>query len=132
MWEKMLRTDRQLFLSDPPVFSIVMPNLNGGRFLAEALESILSQDFSSLELIVVDGGSTDCSAEVFERFRDRINVLIVEPDQGQADAILMALPLPAESCSIGSTRTMYCYREPSRRWPTGSGTPIASQARCRR
>jgi hypothetical protein len=88
MWEKMLRTDRQLFLSDPPVFSIVMPNLNGGRFLAEALESILSQDVPSLELIVVDGGSTDCSAEVFERFRDRMNVLIVEPDQGQADAIM--------------------------------------------
>ena len=88
MWEKMLRTDRQLFLSDPPVFSIVMPNLNGGRFLAEAIESILTQDGPQHELIVVDGGSTDCSVEILEHYREQIDVLIVEPDRGQSDAIM--------------------------------------------
>lgn len=71
-----------------PDFSIVMPNLNGGRFLEEALESILAQEGPSFELIVVDGGSTDCSTEILERFRDRIDVLIAEPDRGQADAIM--------------------------------------------
>ena len=75
-------------MTDTPVFSVVMPNLNGGRFLAEALESILAQDGPSFELIVVDGGSTDCSTEIFERFRDRIDVFIAEPDRGQADAIM--------------------------------------------
>jgi glycosyltransferase involved in cell wall biosynthesis len=68
--------------------SIIVPTLNGGQFLAEALDSILRQDGPSLELIVVDGGSTDCSTEVLERFRDRIDVLIIEPDHGQADAIM--------------------------------------------
>ena len=78
-------------LSHVPVFSVVMPNLNGGRFLAEALESILKQLGPACELIVVDGGSTDCSTEVLERYRDRIDTLIVEPDKGQADAIMKGI-----------------------------------------
>ena len=80
-----------MFLSDSPIFSIVTPNLNGGRFLAAALDSILAQEGPPLELIVVDGGSTDSSTEILERFRDRIDVLIVEPDQGQADAIMKGI-----------------------------------------
>jgi len=75
-------------VSDAPIFSIVMPNLNGGRFLAAALDSILAQKGPPLELIVVDGGSTDCSAEILKGFRDRIDVPIVGSDRGQADAIM--------------------------------------------
>ncbi len=65
-----------------------MPNLNGGPYLRQALESIVAQEGPRFELIVVDGGSTDCSLEVLEHFRDRIDVLIIEPDRGQADAIM--------------------------------------------
>jgi glycosyltransferase involved in cell wall biosynthesis len=75
-------------MPESPLSSIVVPNLNGGRFLADCLESILEQRNDDLELIVVDGGSTDNSAEVLKRFEDRIDVLIVEPDRGQADAIM--------------------------------------------
>lgn len=69
-------------------FSIVVPNLNGGRFLAESLTSILAQRDAAFELIVVDGGSTDDSLEVLTQFKDRIDLLIAEPDRGQADAIM--------------------------------------------
>ncbi|MCG6949130.1 MAG: glycosyltransferase [Acidobacteria bacterium] len=75
-------------MSSSPLFSIVIPNLNGARFLAEALESVLAQSGPTLELIVVDGGSTDGSLEILDRFRDHIDVLIAEPDRGQADAIM--------------------------------------------
>jgi hypothetical protein len=75
-------------LSGGPFFSIVVPNLNGGRFLADSLHSIVAQTGPPFELIVADGGSTDDSPEILERFRDRIEVLISEPDQGQADAIM--------------------------------------------
>jgi glycosyltransferase involved in cell wall biosynthesis len=75
-------------VSKKPSFSLVVPNLNGGRFLPDCLESILDQRAENLELIVVDGGSTDCSADVLGRFKDRIDVLIVEQDRGQADAIM--------------------------------------------
>ena len=71
-----------------PLISVIMPNLNTGRFLAQAIESVLSQNGPRSELIVIDGGSSDCSQEILESYKDRIDVLIVEPDQGQADAIM--------------------------------------------
>lgn len=80
--------DMQIKTPRLPLLSIVVPNLNGGQYLTHALESILAQDGPPYELIVVDGGSTDCSPDVLQRFRNRIDKLIVEPDCGQADAIM--------------------------------------------
>lgn len=48
---------------------------------------MLSQSYRSLEYIVVDGGSTDDSRQILEKYKDKVSRLIVEPDQGQADAI---------------------------------------------
>ena len=73
--------------------SIIVPNLNGGRYLPQALDSIVAQKDEQVELIVVDGGSKDCSADVLEQFRDRIDILIVEPDRGQADAIMKGVTI---------------------------------------
>ncbi|RYD49369.1 MAG: glycosyltransferase [Verrucomicrobiaceae bacterium] len=49
-------------------FTIITPNLNYGRFLADCLESVASQTCVTLEHLVLDGGSTDDSAEVAARF----------------------------------------------------------------
>lgn len=68
-------------------YSIVIPNLNSGATLERALRSILDQDYPALELIVADGGSTDQSREILDRYANRITVLIREKDNGQADAI---------------------------------------------
>ena len=67
--------------------SIVVPNLNKGPYLDDCLKSILKQNYKELEIIAVDGGSTDNSIEIFERYRPHLSRLIVEPDKGQADAI---------------------------------------------
>ena len=67
--------------------SIVTPVLNDTR-VARALESILAQRHDhQLELIVVDGGSTDGTQEILEKYRDRIATLISEPDKGIYDAM---------------------------------------------
>ena len=52
--------------------SVIMPCYNGERYLAEAIESALSQTHRPIEVIVVDDGSTDGSRQVAERFGDRI------------------------------------------------------------
>lgn len=67
--------------------SIVTPVFNDVR-VARALDSILSQQCDhDLELIVVDAGSTDGTLAILERYRDKISVLISEPDQGIYDGM---------------------------------------------
>ena len=55
----------------PPTVSIVIAAYNHGDYLAGAIESVLAQDYASLELIVVDDGSTDGTPGVLEKFRSR-------------------------------------------------------------
>lgn len=51
-----------------PTVSVIIPNYNYGRFLSEAIESVLAQTYSCREIIVVDDGSTDNSLEVLVRY----------------------------------------------------------------
>ena len=70
-----------------PRISIVVPNYNYGRFIEKTLQSILAQDYPNLELIVVDGGSTDESVDIIRRYADRISWWTSEKDRGQSHAI---------------------------------------------
>jgi glycosyltransferase involved in cell wall biosynthesis len=54
-----------------PRVSIGLPVYNGERYLASAVESILSQDFSDFELLIGDNGSTDSTPEICARYGDR-------------------------------------------------------------
>lgn len=69
-----------------PSITIVTVNLNGGATLERALNSVLGQDYPALEYVVIDGGSTDDSLDILERFRVRLAVLVSEPDAGISDA----------------------------------------------
>jgi glycosyltransferase involved in cell wall biosynthesis len=55
---------------DAPRVSVIVPAYNYGRFVGDALRSILAQSFESLEVIVIDDGSTDETPEVLARFDD--------------------------------------------------------------
>ena len=65
--------------------SIVIDNYNSEAFVAQAIESALAQTHADLEVLVVDDGSTDRSAEVIRRYRDRVRV-IEKPNGGQGSA----------------------------------------------
>jgi glycosyltransferase involved in cell wall biosynthesis len=69
-----------------PRISIVTLSFNQGRFLAEAIESILGQDYPNLDYIVVDPGSTDDSRAIIARYQGRLTALL-EPDKGPADGL---------------------------------------------
>jgi len=59
----------------PPTVSCVIPVYNGQAYLAEAIDSLLGQDYSALEVVVVDDGSTDGTAGVIARYGRRIVAL---------------------------------------------------------
>jgi glycosyltransferase involved in cell wall biosynthesis len=70
-----------------PKLSIVIPSYNQGAFIERTIASILDQDYPALELILMDGGSTDETMSIVERYRNRFAVVKHERDGGQADAI---------------------------------------------
>ena len=77
--------------SESPLVSIVMPSFNQVSYLETALRSVLEQDYPNVELIVIDGGSTDGSLEILKRYDDRLAHWQSRPDKGQADAINQGL-----------------------------------------
>jgi len=73
-------------LPNGPFVTIVTPSFNQGRFIRHTIESVLFQNYPSLELLVIDGGSTDGTHDVLNSYGRRLN-WISERDQGQADAV---------------------------------------------
>lgn len=70
-----------------PLISIIIPTLNQGRFIEQTLASVTGQGWPRLEIIVIDGGSTDGTQAIVERYRHAVTHFVSEPDSGQANAI---------------------------------------------
>lgn len=69
-----------------PFFSIVIATYNYGRFLEDAIISVLKQSCQDFELIIVDGGSKDNTIDIIKKYENRIVWWVSEPDKGQSDA----------------------------------------------
>jgi glycosyltransferase involved in cell wall biosynthesis len=71
-----------------PLVSIVVPSYNQGNFIKQTIDSILEQDYSPIEIIVIDGASTDNTVEILKSYGDRPNLIWrSEPDKGVVDAV---------------------------------------------
>lgn len=71
-----------------PRISIVTPSYNQGQFIEETIRSILLQGYPDLEYIVMDGGSTDESVAIIEKYSPWLTHWASEKDRGQSDAIM--------------------------------------------
>ena len=70
-----------------PKITIVTAVYNQAAFIEKALRSVLDQGYPNLEYIVVDGGSTDGTLDIINRYKEKITKIISGPDQGMYDAL---------------------------------------------
>jgi glycosyltransferase involved in cell wall biosynthesis len=71
--------------------SIVIPSFNQARYIGETLASLVHQrdiQAEELEILLIDGGSTDGTMEVVQRYADRLAYVVSEPDRGQTHALI--------------------------------------------
>jgi glycosyltransferase involved in cell wall biosynthesis len=76
---------------DQILISVLMPAYNVSRYIGKAIDSILEQSFKEFELIIIDDGSTDSTAQVIRSYTDPRIVLIQQPNSGIAGALNIGL-----------------------------------------
>lgn len=67
--------------------SLITVTFNAGSTISRCIESVIGQNFTNIEYIVIDGGSTDNTLEILDQYKAHINILVSESDKGIYDAM---------------------------------------------
>lgn len=76
-----------LIKNEKHFISVITVVYNGEKTISDTVNSVLNQTYDNIELIIIDGGSSDSTLKMLEPFKNRINCLISEPDKGIYDAM---------------------------------------------
>ena len=68
--------------------TVVTPSFNQAKYVEATIASVLDQGYADLEYIVIDGGSTDGTVEILDRYRSHLAYVQSRPDGGQTDALI--------------------------------------------
>ena len=69
-------------VKESPLISVITVVFNSKNDLDQTLQNIISQNYSSFEIIVIDGCSTDGTVNILERYRDKVDTIVIESDEG--------------------------------------------------
>lgn len=67
--------------------SLITVTYNAESTLSRCIESVIAQKYQNLEYIIIDGGSTDGTLQIIDQYKNHINILVSEPDNGVYDAM---------------------------------------------
>ena len=67
--------------------SVIIPSYNQASYLEESIQSVLNQNYPNLEIIIIDGNSTDNSIEIIKEYQKHLTYWVSEKDSGQSEAI---------------------------------------------
>jgi glycosyltransferase involved in cell wall biosynthesis len=90
--------------------SILTVVYNGAKTIRQSIDSVLTQDYSDIEYIMIDGNSTDGTVEIVKSYGDRIAKFVSEPDNGIYDAMNKGIQLAAgDVIGILNSDDFYAY-----------------------
>jgi hypothetical protein len=113
-----------------PLVSIIIDNFNYGRYLAMAIDSALAQTYPALEVIVVDDGSTDGSAEIIQGYGTRVRP-VFKPNGGQASALNAGFAISRGEIVMFLDADDVLYPEAAARLARAFDAPGTARAHCR-
>ena len=76
-----------------PKFSIITVTYNAAKVLEDTIQSIVTQTYKNTEYIIVDGGSTDGTLDIIQKYKEHIHTVVSEPDKGLYDAMNKGIKL---------------------------------------
>nr|WP_315243909.1 glycosyltransferase family 2 protein [uncultured Flavobacterium sp.] len=79
--------------TDSPLITIITVCYNVSSTIEKTILSVINQNFSDFEYIIIDGGSTDDTLEIIKKYKDRISFWLSEPDAGIYDAMNKGIKL---------------------------------------
>jgi len=74
-------------MPENPLISIITVVFNGVKTLEQTMQSVFNQTYSNIEYIIIDGGSTDGTLDIIEKYKHKIAYWVSEPDEGLYDAM---------------------------------------------
>ena len=116
-----------------PKISVVTVSLNSEKYIEECICSVLDQNYPNLEYIIVDGVSADSTLSIINKYANKINIVISEPDSGPADAINKGFASSTGEimCWLNSDDRMQIFNSfPRAEWLMGFPTWFKSNGTC--
>ena len=71
-----------------PRITVITISYNSSATIEATLESVTTQDYGNMEYVVIDGGSTDGTQSIINKYREHISFYVSEPDRGISDAFI--------------------------------------------